>query len=153
MAVLPLLTLNTVFLTPDTRTKQYHSQQAVQVFLLSYPLAFLVAIALGRLGFSQHPHWIDLVLGMMLYYGMMHSNQESLLTHIIPAKYPGEDQTPSSSPRTPISKLARFYLNSILSDNESRKIFYFLALNLCYMLVQMLYGVWTNSLGLISDGK
>ena len=26
-------------------------------------------------------------------------------------------------------------------------------LNMCYMLVQMLYGVWTNSLGLISDGK
>ena len=76
-----------------------------------------------------------------------------LLTWIITAKYPGEDQTPSSSPRTPISKLVRFYLNSILSDNESRKIFYFLALNLCYMLVQMLYGVWTNSLGLISDGE
>lgn len=69
-----------------------------------------------------------------------------------PAKYPGKDQTPSS-PRTPISKLVRFYLNSILSDSESRKIFYFLALNLCYMLVQMLYGVWTNSLGLISDGE
>lgn len=76
-----------------------------------------------------------------------------LLTWVITAKYPGEDQTPSPSPRTPVSKLARFYLNSILSDNESRKIFYFLALNLCYMLVQMLYGVWTNSLGLISDGE
>ena len=25
-------------------------------------------------------------------------------------------------------------------------------LNLFYMLIQMLYGVWTNSLGLISDG-
>ena len=25
-------------------------------------------------------------------------------------------------------------------------------LNLAYMLVQLLYGVWTNSLGLISDG-
>jgi len=24
---------------------------------------------------------------------------------------------------------------------------------MCYMLVQMLYGVWTNSLGLISDGR
>jgi len=47
----------------------------------------------------------------------------------------------------------RFYLNSILSDSESRKIFYFLTLNLVFMLVQMLYGVWTNSLGLISDGQ
>jgi zinc transporter 5/7 len=43
-------------------------------------------------------------------------------------------------------------LKMILGNPESRKIFYFLMLNLCYMLVQMLYGVWTNSLGLISDG-
>jgi solute carrier family 30 (zinc transporter), member 5/7 len=48
---------------------QYNSQQSVQVFLLSYPSAFLVAIALGLLGFSQHPHWIEFVLGAMLYYG------------------------------------------------------------------------------------
>ncbi|KAF8449122.1 cation efflux family-domain-containing protein [Boletus edulis BED1] len=135
LAVLPLLTFNTVFLTPDTKLNQHNSQQAIQVFLLSYPSAFLVSIAMGRLGFSQHPYWIDLVLGAMLYY----------------AKYPDEEQSSLFSPRTPISKLVRFYLNSILSDDESRKIFYFLALNLCYMLVQMLYGVWTNSLGLISD--
>lgn len=50
---------------------QYNSQQSVQVFLLSYPSAFLVAIALGLLGFSQHPHWIEFVLGAMLYYGTM----------------------------------------------------------------------------------
>jgi hypothetical protein len=52
-----------------------------------------------------------------------------------------------------MSKVIRFYLNSILSDPESRKIFYFLVLNLAFMLVQMLYGIWTNSLGLISDGE
>lgn len=46
----------------------------------------------------------------------------------------------------------RAYLKDILSNPESRKIFYFLMLNMCYMLVQMLYGIWTNSLGLISDG-
>ncbi|KXN83393.1 hypothetical protein AN958_01530 [Leucoagaricus sp. SymC.cos] len=34
---------------------------------------------------------------------------------------------------------------------ESWKIFYFLLLDLCYILVQMLYGIWMNSLGLISD--
>ena len=68
------------------------------------------------------------------------------------ALYPNKGPALLSTPRTPLSKLIRFYLNSILSDNESRKIFYFLVLNMCYMLVQMLYGVWTNSLGLISDG-
>ncbi len=51
------------------------------------------------------------------------------------------------------SRLVRAYLKDILSNPESRKIFYFLMLNMCYMLVQMLYGIWTNSLGLISDGE
>ena len=59
----------------------------------------------------------------------------------------------TEAPRAPTSRLVRSYLKKILSNPESRKIFYFLMLNLCYMLVQMLYGVWTNSLGLISDGK
>ena len=58
----------------------------------------------------------------------------------------------SKSPYNSITQVARSYLKSILSNPESRKIFYFLVLNMCYMLVQMLYGIWTNSHGLISDG-
>ncbi|KAF9387522.1 putative zinc transporter msc2 [Podila verticillata] len=43
------------------------------------------------------------------------------------------------------------YIKAILADQDSKQIFYFLLLNLSFMFVQMLYGVWTNSLGLISD--
>ncbi|KAH7890677.1 cation efflux protein [Phlebopus sp. FC_14] len=135
LTVLPLLAYIMVFLTPDTTALQYNASQTSQTFLFSYPFAFLVAIALGHLGFSQYPHWTDLLVGVLLYYGLC----------------PGDGQSLSATPRAPVSKLLRFYLNSILSDSESRKIFYFLVLNMCYMLVQMLYGVWTNSLGLISD--
>ncbi len=39
----------------------------------------------------------------------------------------------------------------ILANPDSRKIFQFLMLNLAFMGVQLLWGVWTNSLGLISD--
>ena len=67
--------------------------------------------------------------------------------------YPESIDAFSAAPRTPTSRLIRSYLKTILSNPESRKIFYFLMLNLSYMLVQMLYGVWTNSLGLISDGE
>ncbi|KAI9494011.1 cation efflux family-domain-containing protein [Zychaea mexicana] len=42
-------------------------------------------------------------------------------------------------------------LSIILDNQESKQIFYFLLLNLSYMFVQLAYGVWTNSLGLISD--
>ncbi|RUS79405.1 hypothetical protein EGW08_012818 [Elysia chlorotica] len=43
-------------------------------------------------------------------------------------------------------------LRQILEDGDSRKIFYFLCINLGFTFVELLYGVWTNSLGLISDG-
>jgi Co/Zn/Cd efflux system component len=46
---------------------------------------------------------------------------------------------------------ARSLLGHILRSPESSKIFYFLLLNLLYMVVQVLWGIWTNSLGLISD--
>ncbi|OQV09490.1 hypothetical protein CLAIMM_13607 [Cladophialophora immunda] len=42
-------------------------------------------------------------------------------------------------------------LHGILEDDESRRIFYFMILNLCFMLVQSTYGILTGSLGLISD--
>ena len=71
----------------------------------------------------------------------------------------------TSSPQRPairrnFSKPTQFLLNSsenysllhgILADKDSRRIFYFMILNLCFMLVQSTYGVLTGSLGLISD--
>lgn len=45
------------------------------------------------------------------------------------------------------------HFQTILNTDSSRKILYFLLINLGYMGVQMGYGVMTNSLGLISDGK
>uniref|UniRef100_A0A3Q3KJK0 Zinc transporter n=1 Tax=Monopterus albus TaxID=43700 RepID=A0A3Q3KJK0_MONAL len=43
-------------------------------------------------------------------------------------------------------------LKQILEEYDSRQIFYFLCLNLVFTFVELFYGVWTNSLGLISDG-
>uniref|UniRef100_A0A8C0JA88 Zinc transporter n=1 Tax=Chelonoidis abingdonii TaxID=106734 RepID=A0A8C0JA88_CHEAB len=43
-------------------------------------------------------------------------------------------------------------LKQILEEYDSRQIFYFLCLNLAFTFVELFYGVWTNSLGLISDG-
>ncbi|XP_055377792.1 zinc transporter 7 [Condylostylus longicornis] len=39
----------------------------------------------------------------------------------------------------------------IFSDRNSRNLLLFLLLNLSFAFVELLYGVWTNSLGLISD--
>lgn len=42
-------------------------------------------------------------------------------------------------------------LHGILADDDSRRIFYFMILNLSFMVVQSTYGFLTGSLGLISD--
>lgn len=41
--------------------------------------------------------------------------------------------------------------SEILGNGDSRRIFWFLLVNLSFCGVEFLYGFWTNSLGLISD--
>lgn len=43
------------------------------------------------------------------------------------------------------------WLRLIFSDKNSRNLFLFLILNLSFAFVELTYGVWSNSLGLISD--
>jgi len=43
------------------------------------------------------------------------------------------------------------YLRLVFSDKNSRNLFLFLILNLSFAFVELSYGIWTNSLGLISD--
>ncbi|CAL1714942.1 unnamed protein product [Somion occarium] len=90
----------------------------------------LATLALGPLLYKEHIGGLDLMAASCALYGMY--SQESRGTESL-------------------VQLIQSYLHSILENPESRKIFYFLMLNMCYMLVQMLYGIWTNSLGLISD--
>uniref|UniRef100_A0A182IKX5 Cation efflux protein transmembrane domain-containing protein n=1 Tax=Anopheles atroparvus TaxID=41427 RepID=A0A182IKX5_ANOAO len=49
--------------------------------------------------------------------------------------------------REKFSSLSRL----ILADRNSRNLFFFLLLNLSFAFVELMYGIWTNSLGLISD--
>ncbi|XP_065906104.1 zinc transporter 7-like [Dysidea avara] len=43
------------------------------------------------------------------------------------------------------------WIKSILSQKSSRNLFFFLLLNLSFAFVELFYGMWMNSLGLISD--
>ncbi|KAM5483709.1 putative zinc transporter msc2 [Microsporum audouinii] len=43
------------------------------------------------------------------------------------------------------------FLHAILKERDSRRIFYFMNLNLVFMMVQLTYGIVTGSLGLLSD--
>ncbi|KAF9460499.1 cation efflux family-domain-containing protein [Collybia nuda] len=135
LALLPVIAYSLLFFSPITARSMSHLSFAQQYFSLSYPTILIASAVLGALAFSAFPGWSDLFVGTALYIGM----------------YPENIDTFAAPPRTPTARLLKSYLKTILSNPESRKIFYFLCLNMCYMLVQMLYGVWTNSLGLISD--
>ncbi|XP_063819437.1 proton-coupled zinc antiporter SLC30A5 [Pseudophryne corroboree] len=60
------------------------------------------------------------------------------------------DALHSTSPSMP--RFIKDSLKQILEEHDSRQIFYFLCLNLAFTFVELFYGVWTNSLGLLSDG-
>ncbi|KAJ7050561.1 cation efflux protein [Mycena amicta] len=135
LLALPFLAFILLFLTPITTRSLSQLSFTPQYFILSYPSTAIAAAILGSLAFSQFPTWTDLTVAFLLYFGMQQERTDTF----------------TAAPRTPASRLIRSYLKTILSNPESRKIFYFLMLNMAYMLVQMLYGVWTNSLGLISD--
>lgn len=82
---------------------------------------------------------------------MFNSSPLDLPTHSIDSHY-GKSTTQAYSTSSPLRTI-KTSLEIILSSKDSRQIFYFLLLNLSYMFVQLAYGVWTNSLGLISDGN
>ncbi|EJD07475.1 cation efflux protein [Fomitiporia mediterranea MF3/22] len=132
---LPALAYSLLYLTPRTRETVSAVALPAKHFRISYASTLVPALILGPLAFSQFPSWSDCIVAGLLFYGSA----------------PDSTQTLASPPRTPTIRLAKAYLKTVLANPESRKIFYFLILNLAYMLVQMLYGVWTNSLGLISD--
>lgn len=39
----------------------------------------------------------------------------------------------------------------IFADEKTRNLFFFLSINFSFAFVELFYGIWTNSLGLISD--
>lgn len=119
-------------------------------------LPLLIAFVEGLILFRSTPAWADLGVSGLMAYGMNSLVPRTHPTDLAFVSGASHVRVISSSELTktqPTSRLLRSYLKTILANPESRKIFYFLMLNLCYMMVQMLYGVWTNSLGLISDGR
>ncbi|KAI0793975.1 cation efflux protein [Fomes fomentarius] len=137
LAVLPCLAYVVLHLVPKSSVSTNIAVTSPRYIVVSFATTCAAAIVLGFLGFGHLPKFADFVVPAMLLYGMYPTAVES---SVGPGSYYAST-----------TRLMRAYLKDILSNPESRKIFYFLMLNMCYMLVQMLYGIWTNSLGLISD--
>lgn len=107
---------------------QSHSPQ---IRRLTFPLATTLSFLSSF--FASARSLLSILPAPFLYYGIYS------LPH-----------TPTSS--TLFSRL-RYHplLKRVLKKDDSRKIFMFLCLNLGFMVIQMGYGIYTNSLGLVSD--
>ncbi|KAJ2363511.1 putative zinc transporter msc2 [Coemansia sp. RSA 2607] len=81
-------------------------------------------------------------------HGHGHCHSHSLLTRNHSCKH--NSPSVQNDDKMMLTRAQQF-IRAILDDGESRSIFMFLLLNLSYMVVQVIYGYITNSLGLISD--
>ncbi|OBZ66409.1 putative zinc transporter cis4 [Grifola frondosa] len=135
LAVIPFLSYALLYYVPRSSLAVNSLTTHARDFVMSYSLTVFASIVVGYIAFGTPVKWTDLLVASLLLYGM----------------YPRMSDPFVGTPHKPSTRVIRTYLKSILSNPESRKIFYFLMLNMFYMLVQMLYGIWTNSLGLISD--
>ena len=53
--------------------------------------------------------------------------------------------------KSSLGSLAQGFLKKIFEEKDSRRIFYFLCINLSFAFIELAWGIWSNSLGLISD--
>jgi hypothetical protein len=70
---------------------------------------------------------------------------------LFPSSNSKQNSLPSGRLLNKISHGATMYLQFILSNRDSKYLFIFLLANLIFMFVELAYGIWSNSLGLISD--
>ena len=136
----------------------------------AWPMAIVAALAIGFGVFSINVSWAQLIAALCvgfalhtvlkrspLYLTSWYRNRaynttveaQRMATHIS-----GSEGTALSEAAQLFYQIAmqlRWMIQAILKNGDSRRIFIFLCLNLAFMGVQMLWGIWTNSLGLISD--
>eukprot|EP00126_Sphaerothecum_destruens_P003882 Sdes_comp17687_c0_seq1m6959 len=63
-----------------------------------------------------------------------------------------DDHKKTRHPFNYLLSIVKKYSREVFHDQDSRNLFFFLCINLSFAFVELVYGAWTNSLGLISDG-
>ena len=145
-----------------------HASMTARV-IQGWPLAVGAVVMIGRVGFALRLKWSEMAVLAVAGWGL----RSIVKTSPVYAEEEDSDgkRTVDSSGRasshrrthseTTLKDLAtttaafvqaaQEAVKVVLANEDSRKIFHFLLLNLAFMVVQLLWGVWTNSLGLISD--
>lgn len=159
--VLPLMTAALAAYTPLPFATTYDPKPAARFRTPRDYTVYLFAIVVLQF-FALHPipSAIDVMVLLPLVlttvYTVPRLNEPISTRTTVSKDYRPVSITPSSgkwSYWNMIPAAWKPHFQTILHTDSSRKIFYFLLVNLAYMGVQMGYGVMTNSLGLISDGE
>ncbi|BGP17841.1 Putative zinc transporter msc2 [Rhodosporidiobolus nylandii] len=125
-----------------------------------WPLAALGGAFVGYVGFGRGMGIAEGALAVIAWNAISHLSltDPRSSSHSASSFSTSSAATGSTTAPAPLlTRLSTFYrhlratIKTILASPESRRIYFFLCLNLAYMFVQMAYGIWTNSLGLISD--
>lgn len=136
----------------------------------AWPMAIVAVMAIGFGVFSINLGWTQLLAGLCVGFALHmvlkrsplfltswyrnRAYSTSVEEQRMATQVAGSDTTAISEAMQLSYQVAvqlRAMIRAILANSDSRRIFLFLCLNLAFMGVQMLWGVWTNSLGLISD--
>ncbi|GAA5934720.1 hypothetical protein JCM3775_002039 [Rhodotorula graminis] len=153
-----ILLLSATFIVGDpllVRSLLAHFPPA-KLLTSGWPIAASASAFIGYVGFGRGISLGEAAVGIIAWNAISHIASTDPRATVVPAS--SGVSTGTSSPNQPlVQRLSTFYrhlrstIKSILASPESRRIYFFLCLNLAYMFVQMAYGIWTNSLGLISD--
>lgn len=132
----------------------------------AWPMAIVAAMTIGFAVFNVNVNLIQLVtamcVGFSLYAILRRSplymtswyRRATLAEQRVAMAGSDSDSTALSDIVVLLYRVSvqlRRMVQAILQNSDSRRIFWFLVLNLSYMGIQLVWGVWTNSLGLISD--
>lgn len=90
------------------------------------------------------PSWMTFLCFFLILWGTGMVFQKPVMKSDLPL-FTGTKQTMTAS------TFLKFAMRQILDGKESRRIFFYLCLNLLFMFVECVYGWITNSLGLMSD--
>lgn len=171
LAAYILLALATLVLEPLVGAAlESHASMTARV-IQGWPLAVGAVIMIGRVGFALRLKWSDMIVVLVAGWGLRsivksspvfteETNAESQQRQAAGTGLSHNGHRRTSSELTfkdLMSTIATFIVTAqetisvIYANHDSRKIFQFLLLNLAFMVVQLIWGVWTNSLGLISD--
>lgn len=135
-----------------------------------WPIAVLAAFGIGFVGFGYKPRWSQLAVALLVGQALrsiLKNSPDHISSRFTTSSTSKADNAHGSAVATRSSDVSAVQelvesfrsgvaackgtVKIIMANPDSRKIFQFLLLNLAFMGVQLLWGVWTNSLGLISD--